>query len=90
MQAAFGMFVPEEYIYDNYGNPIKFSNNTLEWERGTFLKKYGKTECTYDVNNKLVKEVGIRITVLSVVICSSRICYLNQKISLPMILTLFL
>ena len=58
MQAAFGMFVPEEYIYDNYGNPIKYRNNTLEWERGTFLKKYGKTECTYDVNNKLVIEVG--------------------------------
>lgn len=54
MQAAFGMFVPEEYIYDNYGNPIKYRNNTLEWERGTFLKKYGKTEYTYDVNNKLV------------------------------------
>lgn len=53
MQAAFGMFVPEEYIYDNYGNPIKFSNNTLEWERGTFLKKYGKTECTYDVKTSL-------------------------------------
>ena len=49
MQAAFGMFVPEKYTYDNYGNPIKYRNNTLEWECGTFLQKYGNIEYTYDV-----------------------------------------
>lgn len=53
MQAAFGMFVLEKYTYDNYGNPIKFRNNTLEWERGTFLKKYGNIEYTYDVKTSL-------------------------------------
>ena len=48
----------KEIAYDQYGNPTKYKSGTqnMWWERGTFLKKYGEIEYTYDGQGKLYKK----------------------------------
>ena len=50
--------IKKQYSYDEYGNPVDYAGEAMEWERGTQLKSYLGQSYSYDAQGRLYGKSG--------------------------------